>query len=213
MFQDQSFMSEFDLSFLDSVQDHLLYDSHIPDLFPATGSGLSGSGATVGAEVVVSGGFKPRVVKREREQEVENREFAAGQGTQAPQEFRKFRGVRRRPWGKYAAEIRDPAKRGARVWLGTYETPEDAAVAYDQAAYKIRGSRALLNFPHLIGTDMVEPVRVTPRRKTVTMTISPPAFSSEDRPSSSSEDGGLKRPRISSSSGGTMVDGFYYRPY
>nr|QYI40121.1 ethylene-responsive transcription factor ERF061 [Lilium hybrid division I] len=64
---------------------------------------------------------------------------------------KSYRGVRQRYWGKWVTEIRLPQNR-TRVWLGTYDSPESAAYAYDRASYKLRGEYARLNFPALRDT-------------------------------------------------------------
>ncbi|XP_039142669.1 ethylene-responsive transcription factor WIN1-like [Dioscorea cayenensis subsp. rotundata] len=59
---------------------------------------------------------------------------------------KKFRGVRQRHWGSWVSEIRHPLLK-RRVWLGTFETAEEAARAYDEAAVLMSGRNAKTNFP------------------------------------------------------------------
>ncbi|MQM02764.1 hypothetical protein Taro_035534 [Colocasia esculenta] len=74
-----------------------------------------------------------------------------GHGVPAP--AARYKGARKRKWGSWVSEVRLPNSR-ERIWLGSHDTAEEAARAYDAAVFCLRGPGATFNFPHCLPRDI-----------------------------------------------------------
>ncbi|XP_054781900.1 ethylene-responsive transcription factor 1B-like [Prosopis cineraria] len=142
---DPSFMTLINGLFTGNPTWNLNYDAALLEQGVSNSSGMSFSGGN-DDDGMNSGGYDDGKVSG-------NTTGSVACEKNAPPRWRNYRDGTRRPWGKSKAEIRDLKRNGARTWLGTNEREEDPALAYDRAAFKTKGRKAKLNFPHLIGSE------------------------------------------------------------